>query len=394
MNELTVDELRTTLQSCQKICVSLFMPTHRQGQVVQEDRIRYKNLLHRALENLTESGMRRPEAAKLLEPAVRLIDEGIFWEHRGDGLAVFIAPGYFRHYSLPASLEELVVVSSRFHVKPILPAVSGNGQFYVLALSQKMASLSRQTRHSVEQIDLGGVAHGLADLFRDEFLERQIQFRGGGGGGGGGGNRLFHPHGGKTDDPKDLVIEYFNRVDASLAKIIGGDHIPLVLAGVEFLFPLYREANTYPHLLEEGIGGNPEEMSADELRERAWAVVEPHFQATKDLAAAKYEQLAGTGHAENELEPVVRAAVSGQVDVLFVALGVQRWGTFNEVTGEPSLHEDRQVGDADLLDLAAGETMLHGGRVYAEEADRIPGGGSLAAIYRYPSAPEELAEGR
>jgi hypothetical protein len=30
-----------------------------------------------------------------------------------------------------------------------------------------------------------------------------------------------------------------------------------VLAGVEYLLPIYREANTYPHLLAEGIHGNP-----------------------------------------------------------------------------------------------------------------------------------------
>jgi len=30
-----------------------------------------------------------------------------------------------------------------------------------------------------------------------------------------------------------------------------------VLAGVEYLFPIYQEANT-PDLVEEGITGNPE----------------------------------------------------------------------------------------------------------------------------------------
>jgi len=42
---------------------------------------------------------------------------------------------------------------------------------------------------------------------------------------------------------------------------------PLVLAGVEYLFPIYQEANTYPDLVEEGITGNPENLKPEELHD-------------------------------------------------------------------------------------------------------------------------------
>jgi hypothetical protein len=47
----------------------------------------------------------------------------------------------------------LVIVSERFHVKPLLPLLSGDGRFYVLALSQNEIRLLQGTRYSVEQVD-------------------------------------------------------------------------------------------------------------------------------------------------------------------------------------------------------------------------------------------------
>jgi hypothetical protein len=49
---------------------------------------------------------------------------------------MFSAPDVFRHYRLPFPFQEFVVVTERFHVKPLLPLLSGDGQFYLLALSQ------------------------------------------------------------------------------------------------------------------------------------------------------------------------------------------------------------------------------------------------------------------
>ena len=46
---------------------------------------------------------------------------------------------------------------------------------------------------------------------------------------------------------------------------ISWEHAPLVLAGVEFLHPIFREATTYQHLLEQGLTGNPEGKSAQQL---------------------------------------------------------------------------------------------------------------------------------
>ncbi len=163
------------------------------------------------------------------------------------------------------------------------------------------------------------------------------------------------------------------------------EQAPIVLAGVDHLFPIYQEANTYPYLADKGIEGNPEELSAEELHRRAWAIVQPNFLKAQQEAAAKYRRFAGAERelASNELEKVVSAAYHGRIETLFVAVYLQLWGSFDPGTDAVWLSVEPRVGDEDLLDLAAMQTLMNGGLVYAVELQDIPGGGPLAAVFRY-----------
>jgi hypothetical protein len=42
-----------------------------------------------------------------------------------------------------------------------------------------------------------------------------------------------------------------------LGRVLAGDTAPLVLAGVGYLHTIYRDASSYPHLLDTDILGNP-----------------------------------------------------------------------------------------------------------------------------------------
>jgi hypothetical protein len=156
-----------------------------------------------------------------------------------------------------------------------------------------------------------------------------------------------------------------------------------VLAGVEYLFPIYREANTYPHLLEQGIPGNPEGVRSEELHQQAWEVVQPVLEKAVNDAAAQYDELVGTGRSSNDIREVVQAAYYGRVDSLFVALGVHLWGSFDPKNDKVVIDREHEPGNEDLLDLSAVHTLLKGGTVYAMDADKVPDDGLMAAIYRY-----------
>jgi hypothetical protein len=386
MSLLSNSEIRELIQHQDGKQVSLFMPTHRKGKEIQQDPIMLKNLLGQAEETLVLQDMRRAEAGELLKPAHELVLRHEFWRHQSDGLALYISPEIIRAFRLPLSFEELVVVGERFHIKPLLPMISGDGRFYILALSQNEIRLLQGTRYSVAQVDVSEIPESLAEVLQWDDPEKRLQWHTRTQASLGGRAAVFHGHGvASADDPKDSILRYFHKVDKGLSRVLSDGTAPLVTAGVEYLHPLYREANSYPHLLKEGIGGNPEEMSVEELHQQAWELVSPLFQREKQEQAGQYQQLAGSDSdlASNQLEAVVPAAHHGRVATLFVGKGVHRWGTFDPETREVRVHDDVQAGDADLLDLAAVHTVLNRGAVYVLEPGELPEASPVAAILRY-----------
>jgi len=344
-------------------CVSLFLPTARAGSEVQEGPIRLKNLLRAAEERLSAWEMRSAEAKKLLAPAWALVEDTLFWSYQSEGLALFLSREGMWRWRLPVRFEELVVVGTRFHVKPLLSLFTGDGRFYVLALSQNRVRLFWGTRHSLTEIPLKDVPQKLAEVLRPDLAESQLQFHTGMVRGPGKQSVSYHGHGGIDAGRKDAIVRFFRRLDEGLRVYLTDQPAPLVLAGVDFLLPLYREASSYGDIVEGGVMGNPDRMSLEELHLQAWALVEPYFRRAQREAAEQFAARLGTGLASAQLPEVLRAAREGRVETLFVAMGVQRWGHLTS-TGEVEVHAEPEPGNQDLLDWAVVETLRRKGTVY------------------------------
>jgi hypothetical protein len=368
--------------------VSIFLPTHRAGAEIEEDRIRLRNLLVQAEKELVVAGERTSSARELLQPASSLLQDYQFWRYLSEGLAIFVSREFFRRYRLPQRFTPLAVVAERFHIKPLMPLLSGDGQFYVLALSQQQVRLLQGTRYSVDEVSLDDVPQGLPEALKFNDPERQLQFHTGTRYPGAIGDRpaQFHGQGvGQGTDSKTDILRYFHQVDEGLRGLLAGERAPMVLAGVDYLLPLYRQASNYPRLVGEGLAGNPDELSAQELHKKAWHVVRPIFLQEKEEEVATYQALAcaGRDRASADLAEVVPAAHFGRVGVLFVALGIQKWGSFDRQTNAVEVHAQQEPGDEDLLDLAAVQTLLCGGTIYAVDPEKVPADAPLAAIFRY-----------
>jgi hypothetical protein len=383
MKPLSRAELEELMQPRDGACVSLFAPMVKAGPETQQNPIRFKNLLRQAQDALAERGLAEDEVRELLASATELIDDTPFWQHQSTGLAVFLSPGFFRYYRLPLEVRELAVVEDRFHLKPLLPLLSGDGRFYVLALSQNRARLLEATRHSVRELDLGDLPTSLNAAVGYELEETHIQYHSGTRGTRGTSSPVYHGQGGGEDDVKLEIQKFFNLLDRGIASLVVDRDAPLVLAGVEFLFPLYRQVTSLPHVVEGGVPGNHDATSVDELLEKAWPLVEPYFTRAQDQAAGRFHELLGTGQASGQFDDVVTAAHDGRVETLFVALGTRRWGSFDEARRAVDLAEGNDPGTEDLVDFAALQTLRKGGQVFAVQPEQVPEGGAVAAVYRY-----------
>jgi hypothetical protein len=388
MELLSTAELKALAAEREWPCVSIYLPTSVVRNETEQNRIRFKNLLSRAEGQLTAAGIRSLDVKNLLDTAHKLLPDSLFWQYQGQGMAAFVSPSGFRYYRLPARFEELVVVGHRFHLKPLLRVASGNGLFFVLALSLHHARLLQCTRQSAREVQVPNMPESLEDAvlkyiatpesYRDVYAGAPAQARAKHVG-------VTHSHAPDESDVKQRVWEYCRDVDRALREPLRNQRAPLVLAGVDYVLTIFRDASTYKHIAEGAILGNPDDAKSEELQARAWEGVEPAFRAARTEAAELYGQLKGSKRASNDIKEVAPAAYSGRVYKLFVDLSKQQWGLFNPEMMHADLHQHRESkpGEEDLLDFAAVHTLMNDGEVYGVEADAVPGGGSVAAVFRY-----------
>lgn len=385
MDILNPPALKSLIAQQGKWCVSLYIPTHRRGREQQQDPIRLKNLLAEAETKLLATGLRRPEVQKLMRPAEELLWNRDFWQHQSDGLAIFLTNDFHKVYRLPFQFEELLMTGTGFHIKPLLPCLGRGIKFYVLALSLNKVRLFEGNDDTMSEIELN-FPTGMEEALWTEDPERYLNMHSGSvsmseakGGGG-----IFHGHS-LADDEKKKILRFFQTVNQGLNDLLVERTIPMVLAGVDYLLPIYHEASSYQNLLEDGIIGNPEREAGKDLHEKAWNIVKPIFEENQKKAFEKFEQLNGqqSDLATSDLTAAVRAATFGQMETLWVPLGQQRWGRYDAQQDKVIREDEPGPESEDLLDYAAAQTLLNSGQVFAVPPEQMPGGGEVAAVLRY-----------
>ncbi len=381
METLSKDDLKALVQKRKDLCISIYMPTHRSGAETQQNQIRFKNMIRDAEERLIASGMKPQDARNFLEKAQGMVNNVLFWRQRRDCMALFLSSDLFLHYNLPVRTAELIVVTDRFHLKPLLPLLSRDERFYILALSQNEVKLYEGTSLTIREVKIEGLPQGIGKALQADEPEKQVRFRSGGGGGERG--AMISGHGADIEDTKDNLLRYFRQVDRVLKDALKDEHVPLILAGVEFLFPIYREVNTCPTLFEESITGNPKRLGKEGLKKKGWALVDQHHAEDVENAVNLYRQSQGTGLTASNIKDILVAAQQGRVGVLFVPLDKELWGSFNSDSGQVTFSETAVTGGEDLFDLAAILTHVQGGNVFALPPENIPEGLSIAALFRY-----------
>jgi hypothetical protein len=245
------------------------------------------------------------------------------------------------------------------------------------------------TKYTINEVELPDVPTSMQEaLFMDD-PEKHLDFHTGTRNPSSAGNRpaIFHGQGKQADEDEKNILRYFQYVNKGLRALFGDTTIPLVLAGVDYLLPIYHNASPYAGLLKEGLEGNPDEMDAKELHQRAWKIIEPMFDEDKLKSIKQFEQLheKHSDLAVSDLKAVVKAAKYGQVDTLFIPLNIQHWGRFESENNQVVLDGKPSPENEDLLNFAATQTFLNAGKVHALQPENIPGDGGLAAILRYSS---------
>lgn len=380
IDSIAMSELQNLAAAGGQYSVSIYLPTHPGGDQTAQDPIRFKNRVAQARTELEALGVRGREIDDLLLPATTLHDDHAFWATMANGLAVFINASGMWTYRLREPVVELTVVAERFHLKALLPSLDTAKGYYLLALSQNEVRLLRGSHLAVSELTLHEIPASLADALKYDDREPQLQSHAGQRNGRGVA-AIFHGQGAGKDLTTVDLGRFLTAVDAGFREIVGDSRTPLVLAGVDEVIAHYRKLSKYAHIVEGGVSGNPERLSPPELHDRAWPLVEPLLH--EEQRAAQAAITSRSSPVLDSLPAIVAAADQGRIDSLFVPIGLQKWGSFDEVRRTAEQHDSHRPGDRDLLDVAAISTLAHSGRVFVVPASEIPGGTPVAAALRY-----------
>jgi hypothetical protein len=404
MDTIDRDTILTLAARADWPSVSILMPTDPVGIHTDADRIRFRNLVRDAHDLLVGDGVRGPDADELLSEAIDLADHGPLLAGGPSGLALFAA-GDTRVFWLDRPLPETVVVGDRFYLRPLYGVMADDAHAWALAIDSNHTRLFRLDRSAIEEVALPeGTPLSMADETRYDEREESLQYHTVPGatpqGVQGTGTTMFHGHGGGKDVDKMQRERFMQELSRGVVEAIGAQGPdPLVLLGVDYLVEDFRAQSAYSHIASEQVIGATDYLSPADVKRKVLAVLAPRMEAAVDADVEEYRSVAGTGRSSSNVEEILIAAGTGRVKTLLMDESQGPWGYFDRdalaVTrvcrAKPRwLRDTTPVADTtdvlecgwDLVDLAAAETLLHGGSVRAFGGEDPPVRGAVA-VFRY-----------
>ena len=361
--------------------LSIYMPTFKGTNQTEQNAIRFKDQIKHAKNSLQEKGMRDADIETFLLPLKEQLEKNQFWQQQERGLALFRNSQTFEFYRLPIELPETVYLDRHFYLTPLLPLFCHNNRYFVLALNQGGCRLFEGRYDQFRERKAPELQMDIQEFLSYDDPESQLQLHTGVSGRGGEGTFIYHGQGVGTDESrkKTDIERYFHFIDDKVRRRLNTKSDSLILIGVEFLVGIYREINSYPHLFSHSIDANPRDLSLEEMHNRSWSLLEPHFEATHEEMIDRFHKLKSTEKASNRIETILPAALNKRIDTMFVAKGSQIWGHFDETRQQVDIGTNGQ----ELINLAALWTIQANGTIILQDRSDMPDENPLAAIFRY-----------
>src|ERR1700704_2667605 len=384
----SLEEFKALAQVKGETCVSLFLPTSPLGSSAKVNRTAFKDLAREALSQLKEAGIDKAEITAFAEQFGRLagaehdvqdqdkvrkqqhakpdpVDS--FWHYQANGLAVLAMSGATRMLRLPNSPKPLAEVADRFHLTPLIRAMTSPHDVYVLALAKESVRLVHAfASFPPERLQVPGLPANAEEATRRPSVHVRAP-RG----------KLQN-----LEREKVLLQQYVRLVEQAVHGVLAGRNTPLVLAAAEPLTSMFRAVNTHPGLADEMIGGNQDQTTDAELEDTAIPILDRRY--SRDLAAviARYDELKPR-LATTDVSYAAHAATAGAIDQLLVDLDAVVPGVVSDLDGSVTYAASDDAETYSVVDEVARRALYSGARVMGARREELPDRAPLIAILRY-----------
>jgi len=355
------------------LSVSIYAPSTPIGAQVGASRLEFKNLIKEAVAQLEQSGAASDQVEAITEELDDILDDDEFWQEQSRSIAVFATPQLCRTYRLPNRLPSEVEVGDRLYVKPLLRVITFPQAGYVLALAAGSVRLIEFVADGPSAVvNVPGLPDSAASAAGKSSLSDRAPIR-----------RIQGDEGQKL-----RLLQYARKIDQALRPLLAGLDVPLVLAAAEPMASVYRQINSYPHLVSVGVPGNPEQVQDENLVASARTIIDDQHRRDIRELNERIADLENSGRSSSDLAALAYAATQGVVDTLLVDLE-QRIPGVIAPDGRIEFADDDDHRSYGVVDEVARRVLRTGGAVLAVRGDEIATGQPAAGILRYPI----LAEG-
>ncbi len=350
-------------------CVSLYVETTPITQHADASRIAFQNLAREAMAQLEAAGFDKPRAADLAEHFDDIAEDDDFWAVQAQSLAVLATPDSVRTFRLANRLTPTAQVSDRFHLKPLLRAITFPHSGYVLALSENEARLVQFFADAApSEVRVPDMPRDAASAVGKSSINDRAHS-----------GRLAGSEGKKV-----RLRQYARAVEAALRPVLAGQTAPLILASNPPLESIFRSVCSYPHIAAEGFREAVDRMTPAELAAAARPILDAGYAAEVAEVRALYAARLDQHRATTDVAQAARAAAMGAIEALMVDMDTAVPGLIDETTGEVLFVEAEGPDSYGVVDQIATMAMGAGARVLAVRGADLPGGAALAAVLRYP----------
>lgn len=341
-------------------CLSVYMPLSNASKAGLNPNAKQNELRWRDTVRIAET-----RAGQFGDKGRQLLDSIANWNTvapaenvQPKSIAVFRCADMLNVVPLDSEVTERAVLAPHFYVRPLLPEFSRERRFYLLALSQKNTRLLFCSTHACEEVPLPpGTQTDFEEWMNQVKPDHTLVYNAATAPSSGGtvAMNALAPKGSDDEAKNEYLSHYFKQIDHGVAEALRGKSEPLVLCAVEYEMPLYRDVNSYPHLINEAVQGAPNGLKSGEMHARAFEALERDYQARVDDALAEWNHKAGGG-ASSRLKEVVTGAHDGRVLTLLVSDSMEKTGVFDESTHSVKGRETGTPEDEDLVNDAAVQT--------------------------------------
>lgn len=361
--------------------ISLYQPTHRYSKGNKQDVTLFKNLV-RDVEASLKQKYSKKDIGDIMKMFQEIELDKNIWNYPLEGLAILANLNRCIIYKLDETVENLAIVADSFHIKPLLKIFQSVEKYQLLGLSGTDFKLYEGNKYGIKEIKLKDeVPTTLEAVLGNQHTEPSINHSKYSGTGG---VSVFHGSGSEKDEAEKDYEKFFRYVDKFVVENFSkNSKLPLVVVSLKEHYSEFMKLTNNPYIMKDGIRGSYHAFNKEELKTKAWELIEPIYTAKNQNLIDHYNHAKANDLGSDDLVNVAFATFENRVETIILEEGKIIPGHVDLKTGAVKFGDIEHPNTDDILDDLAEFVMKKKGKVVVLPKEKMPSETGISAIYRY-----------